>query len=171
MSNPWVQPDPTRPMWVRLDLCDRLDWVEFFWPTMVGWIKKSSRPNPTHAHPLDRYLFRENILSGAGRKGAIYATNQELPCQIHIEASVHSITQDCSSNKTKITKHILFIRSLYLEKIESGANASSPLSLTNGAPPRHVSCCCVDLSRLPRTKYCGLFQFPLYCLISYLLNI
>ncbi|KAM3693953.1 hypothetical protein ACJW31_07G024200 [Castanea mollissima] len=75
----------------------------------------------------------ENVQSGAGRKGAIYATNQELPRQIHIEASVHSITQDCCSNKTKITKHVLFRRSLYLEKTESGANASSPLSLTNGA--------------------------------------
>ncbi|KAM3741758.1 hypothetical protein ACB098_07G021100 [Castanea mollissima] len=76
----------------------------------------------------------ENVQSGAGRrKGAICATNQELPRQIHIDASVHSITQDCCSNKTKITKHVPFKRSLYLEKTESGANASSPLSLTNGA--------------------------------------
>ena len=77
--------------------------------------------------------FRENVLSGAGRKGVTYATNQELPRQLNNEASVHSITQDCSSNKTKITKHVLFRRSPYLEKTESGANASSPL--TNEAPP------------------------------------
>ena len=30
LSNPWVQPDPTRFMWVRLDPCDGLGWVEFF---------------------------------------------------------------------------------------------------------------------------------------------
>ena len=40
-------------------------------------------------------------MSGAGRKEAIYATNQELPRHIYNETSVHSITQDCSSNKTK----------------------------------------------------------------------
>ena len=72
---------------------------------------------------------RENVLSRAGKKGAIYATNQELPRQIHIEASVHSITQDCSSNKTKILKHVLFKRIPYVEKTKSGANASSPLLL------------------------------------------
>ncbi|KAL4625392.1 hypothetical protein ACB092_05G022500 [Castanea dentata] len=99
-------------------------------------------------------MIKKNVQSGAGRKGAIYATNQELPRQIHIEVSVHSITQDCCSNKTKITKHVLFRRSLYLEKTESGANASSPLSLTNGATPRRWSRRGVDLSRRPRTKYC-----------------
>ena len=51
---------------------------------------------------------RENVLSGAGRKEAIYATNEELPHQLLNEASVHSITQDCSSNKTKITKQNVF---------------------------------------------------------------
>ena len=30
LSNPWVQPNPTQPMWVGLDLCDGLGWVEFF---------------------------------------------------------------------------------------------------------------------------------------------
>ena len=29
-SNLWVQPNPIRPMWVGLDLCDELGWVEFF---------------------------------------------------------------------------------------------------------------------------------------------
>ena len=57
---------------------------------------------------LDRkysyFVGRENILSGAGRKVRFYTTNEELPHQIFKEASVHSITQDCSSNKTKITK-------------------------------------------------------------------
>ena len=40
------------------------------------------------------HIFRENVLSGAGRKVRFYAINEELPCQIFNEASVHSITQD-----------------------------------------------------------------------------
>ena len=36
----------TQPMWVGLDLCDGLGWVKFFWPTMVGWVKKSPQPDP-----------------------------------------------------------------------------------------------------------------------------
>ena len=82
------------------------------------------------------------------QKGVIYATNQELPRQIFNEASVHSITQDCSSNKTKIIKHVL-IRSPYLEKqhqhqrLLSSDQWSSSLSLE---PPRHV------LRQRPRTQ-------------------
>ena len=30
-----------RPMWVGLDLCNRLGLVEFFLPIMIGWVKKS----------------------------------------------------------------------------------------------------------------------------------
>ena len=43
LSNPWVQLDPTRPIWVGLDLCDGLGWVglNFFQLIMAGWIKKS----------------------------------------------------------------------------------------------------------------------------------
>ena len=44
---------PTRPMWIGLDLCDRLDWVEFFL-THHGELGKkipSIQSNPTHAHP------------------------------------------------------------------------------------------------------------------------
>ena len=39
----------TRSMWVGLDLCDGLGWVglNFFLPTMVGWVKKSPQPDPT----------------------------------------------------------------------------------------------------------------------------
>ena len=90
-------------------------------------------------------------MSIADRKGAIYAINQELPRQIFNEASIHSITQDCSSNKAKITKRVIFRRSPYLQKTESGANASSPL--TNGATPCHWSRRGINLSRRPRTKY------------------
>ena len=48
MSNPWVQPDPTQPNpthvdWIGLDLCDGLN---FFLPTMVGWVKKFPQPDP-----------------------------------------------------------------------------------------------------------------------------
>ena len=73
---------------------------------------------------------RENIMSGAGRKVRFYATNEELPRQIFNEASVYSITQDCSSNKTKITKQNVF-RSPYLEKtaprlLSSDQRSSSP---------------------------------------------
>ena len=49
------------------------------------------------------------------QKSEFYATNEGLPRQIFNEVSVHSITQDCSSNKTKITKQNMFRRP-YLEK-------------------------------------------------------
>ena len=47
LSNPWVQPDPTQPMWVGLG------WVEFFLTHHGGLSQKipSTRPNLTHAHP------------------------------------------------------------------------------------------------------------------------
>ena len=40
----------TQPMWVGLDLCDRLDCVEFFLTHHGGLGQKipSTRPNPTH---------------------------------------------------------------------------------------------------------------------------
>ena len=40
-------------MWVGLDLCDELGWVEFFLTHHGGLGQKISltRPNPTHAHP------------------------------------------------------------------------------------------------------------------------
>ena len=43
----------TRPMWVGLDLCDGLGWVELFLTHHGGLGQKipSTRPNPTHAHP------------------------------------------------------------------------------------------------------------------------
>ena len=83
----------------------------------------------------------ENVLSGAGRKVRFYATNEELPRQIFNKASVYSITQDWSSNKTKNTKQNVF---------STSTNASSPL--TNGAPPRRWSRPGVILSRCPRTQ-------------------
>ena len=58
---------------------------------------------------------RENIMSGAGRKVRFYATNEELPRQIFNEVSVHSTTQDCSSNKIQIPKQNVF-RSLTWRK-------------------------------------------------------
>ena len=53
LSNPWVQPNPTRPMWVGLDLCDGLGWVEFFLTHHSGFGQKipSTRPNPTMYTP------------------------------------------------------------------------------------------------------------------------
>ena len=47
LSNPWVQPDPTQPMWVGLGWTYVMGWVEFFFlSTMIGWVKKSSQPDP-----------------------------------------------------------------------------------------------------------------------------
>ena len=45
--------DSTRPIWVGLDLCDGLDWVEFFFTHhgRLGQKIPSTRPNLTHAHP------------------------------------------------------------------------------------------------------------------------
>ncbi|KAM3755003.1 hypothetical protein ACB098_02G006100 [Castanea mollissima] len=57
---------------------------------------------------------------------------------VHIEASVHPITQDCSSNKTKKTKHVTFRRSPYLEKTETGANASSDQRSSSPPPTRQI---------------------------------
>ena len=54
----------------------------------VKIIKK--HPKPVHASS-SRINKRENVLSGAGKKEVIYATNQELPRHIFNEASVHSI--------------------------------------------------------------------------------
>ena len=46
------------------------------------------------------------LLSETGRKGLVYATNQELPHQTFNEEAIHSITQDYNSIKTKIIKHV-----------------------------------------------------------------
>ena len=42
-----------QPMWVGLDLCDELGWVEFFLTHHGGLGQKISltQSNPTHAHP------------------------------------------------------------------------------------------------------------------------
>ena len=70
MSNPWAQPDPTRPIWVGLGRVGFMWWVglNFFWPTMVGWVKKSPKPDPTwpihtpiiHYRPLSILPTRHN---------------------------------------------------------------------------------------------------------------
>ena len=48
----------TRSMWVGLDLCDELGWVglNFFLPTMVGWVKKSPQPDPTQPIHTPNYF-------------------------------------------------------------------------------------------------------------------
>ena len=38
----------TRPMWVELDLCDGLDWVEFFFTHHGGLGKKIPSIQPMH---------------------------------------------------------------------------------------------------------------------------
>ena len=52
LSNPWVQPNPCGLSWIYV-----IDWVwlNFFWPTTVGWVKK---PQPNPCTPLA--LTREN---------------------------------------------------------------------------------------------------------------
>ena len=49
----------TRPMWVRLDLCDGLGWVEFFLTHHGGLGQKIplTRPNLTHTHPYVHALI------------------------------------------------------------------------------------------------------------------
>ena len=111
------------------------------------------------------YIIWESVLSRAGRKGVIYATNQELSHQIFNEASIHSITQDCSSNKIKIIKHVLF-KSPYLEKwhqiqrLMSSDQRSSSLPLE---PPRHRS----ELApTYPNTVVCSDFPVIVWLVIS-----
>ena len=104
---------------------------------------------------------RENVLSRAGRKGVIYAINQELPHHIFNENSVHSITQDCSSNKTKIIKHALF-RSPYLKKQQQHRhqhNASSPL--TNGTKKKNFKTTNTNIKQKPRARV-GFRSFSLH---------
>ena len=122
----------------------------------------------------EKYIYKvainkwENGLSGAGRKEAIYATNEELPRQLFNEASVHSITQDCSSNKTKITKQNVF-RSPYLEK--TAPVPAPPLLWPTKLLPAAVAAAVSFWAGAHTPKCCGLFRFSLYCLISYLPNI
>ena len=46
----------TRPMWVGLDLCDGLGWIEFFLTHHGGLGQKIplTQLNPTHAHPYPK---------------------------------------------------------------------------------------------------------------------
>ena len=52
LSNLWVQSDPTWPMWVGLDLCDELDWVEFFFIHHGGLGQKIPLTQPNPCTPL-----------------------------------------------------------------------------------------------------------------------
>ena len=72
LLNPWVQPDPTWPMWIGLGLVEFMHvvgWVRlnFFWPIMVGWVKKFPQPDPcTPLHigtPLNSKWFSSWVLS------------------------------------------------------------------------------------------------------------
>ena len=45
--------------WVALDLCDGLSWVEFFWPIIVGWVKKSPQPDP--CTPLTKIIVHVHM--------------------------------------------------------------------------------------------------------------
>ena len=103
---------------------------------------------------------REYLLSGAGKKGFVYATNQELPHQKFKEEAVYSITQDCNSIKSKIIKHVLDQKPLpYLldQKPLPGETATTPnpfhLLLSSDHRSRHG----VVLSRRRRTQPQGLF--------------
>ena len=46
-----TRPNPTHVGWVGLGWVELIWWVGsgwiFFWPTMVGWVKKSPQPDPT----------------------------------------------------------------------------------------------------------------------------
>ncbi|KAL4642310.1 hypothetical protein ACB092_02G006800 [Castanea dentata] len=75
---------------------------------------------------------------------------------IHIEASVHPITQDCSSNKTEKKPNTLRSEEALTWRKQRPV---LPPPLTNGAPPRR-----------PRTKYCGFFancDVSFYIIIIY----
>ena len=99
-------------------------------------------------------LLWENVLSGAGRKRLVYATNQELPRQTFNEEAVHSITQDYKSNKTKIWATRIRSKALTWR---NRTNASFPL--TNIALPRSWSHRGVILRRHPCNQHWGLFWF------------
>ena len=47
MGSTW--PNPTHVGWVGLGWTYVMGWVglNFFWPTMVGWVKKFPQPDPT----------------------------------------------------------------------------------------------------------------------------
>ena len=87
-------------------------------------------------------------MSGASRKEAIYATNEELPRQLFNEASVHSITQVVAQLKPKSPNRTCS-EALTWRKQHQYQHASP---LTNGAPPRRYSRRCVVLSRSPHTQ-------------------
>ena len=44
-----TRPNPTHVNWVGLGWTYVMSWVglNFFWPTMMGWVKKFPQPNPT----------------------------------------------------------------------------------------------------------------------------
>ena len=62
MSNPWVQPDPTQPRWVRLG------WVGLNFFNLPSWIKLKNFLNPTQPDPCTLLLdvhaqdFHQKIL-------------------------------------------------------------------------------------------------------------
>ena len=53
-----TQPNVTHMGWVGLGWIYVMGWVglNFFLPTMVGWVKKSSQPNPTR--PIHTLNFK-----------------------------------------------------------------------------------------------------------------
>ena len=54
-----VQPTGlTRPMWVGLDLCDGLDWIEFFLTHHDRLGQKISLTRPMHTPRSDDFLLR-----------------------------------------------------------------------------------------------------------------
>ena len=58
-ANPWVQPDPTRSMWIGLHRCDELGWDGFFL-THHGKLGRKILliwPNLTHAHPITSLII------------------------------------------------------------------------------------------------------------------
>ena len=67
-----TRPNPTQLGWVGLDLCDGLDWVEFFLTHHGGLGKKipSTRPmhTPTYTISLQVYLFQNHLIVFTSRE-------------------------------------------------------------------------------------------------------
>ena len=90
-----TQPNPTQPMWIGLDWTYVMGWVglNFFWPTMVGWVKKFPQPDPCIL--LLKVKVEQLVLNIPKREGKNYprwdlliaaGSSPFLSCKIRLQA-------------------------------------------------------------------------------------
>ena len=82
LSNPWVQPDLTRSMWVELYPCDELGWIYFNPPWSVGSKNPLNLTQPNLCTPLPT-----NLLIGPFKK-------IHIPCRMLVLV-VSPLKYDC----------------------------------------------------------------------------